>query len=306
VANLKRLVTAKGGAGQLPRLNLIFMPMKANRDELDAFVELTREIGADRLVLRPLNYSDRLDMTWKREGYEFDYRRELLPFDQLIWISGRARALCDRAGIALSDQLEFGGSFGAQFQEQYDAGFQSVQARADEPPAARAASTESVVEAPIATAAAEPGAVEPARESHHAVPLCTEPWKSMYVLRRGVFPCCYGARPVAPMDQAGSMWNSKVLKEIRESLLRGRFPGYCLDSPACPIVRKHEQARELTGTDAFRLRARHTFSYFHRGMTKVRWAGQWSSIRLKRIVTDPAYVKAHVTRTLQAVWKSRP
>jgi hypothetical protein len=314
VANLKRLVSAKGGPGQLPRLNLVFMPMKANHHELDDFVDLTREIGADRLVLRPLNYSDRLDMTWKREGYEFDYRRELLPFDQLIWISGRARALCDRAGIALSDQLDFGGSFGEKFQKQYQAGLQSVDARTDEPavaPTASAESTasaepvESVAEAPSEAAAPAEPVAELMRESNHAIPLCTEPWKSMYVLRRGVFPCCYGGKPLAPMDKAGGMWNSKALESIRADLLRGRFPGYCLDSPACPIVRKHEQARELTGTDAFRLRARHGVSYLYRGITKVRWAGQWSRIRLKRIVTEPAYVKAHATKVLQAVRKAR-
>lgn len=42
--NLERLITAKGGPGRLPRVHLVFMPMRANVHELDQFVEICGEI----------------------------------------------------------------------------------------------------------------------------------------------------------------------------------------------------------------------------------------------------------------------
>jgi hypothetical protein len=281
------------------------MPMKANHHELDEFVSLAREINADRIVLRPLNFSDRLTLITTRAGYTFNYRAELLPFEQLVWISGRTKALCDRAGIPLSDQMEFGGSFGEQFRAQYTAGLTSL-------------GTPALAPASVAPPALPPN-LPPAMSVHEAAvvdverpepdvatraPICTEPWKSLYVLRRGVFPCCYGGKPLAPMDQAPTVWNSKPLANIRSSLQAGRFPGYCLDSPACPIVRKQEESREMNRVDALRLRARHWASVAHRGITAVRWAGQWSRIRARRIVTEPEYRRLHAGRIRRMFQKS--
>ena len=101
---------AKGGRGRLPFVYLVFMPMRANVHELDAFVELCAELRADRLVLRPLNASEGIDLVWDREGYHFDYQREMLPFDELVRVSGRVAELCRRLDVPLSDQMDFGGS----------------------------------------------------------------------------------------------------------------------------------------------------------------------------------------------------
>ena len=56
IGNLRRLIAAKGGRGGFPHVHLVFMPMRCNVHELDAFVQLCAELGVDRLVLRPLNY----------------------------------------------------------------------------------------------------------------------------------------------------------------------------------------------------------------------------------------------------------
>jgi MoaA/NifB/PqqE/SkfB family radical SAM enzyme len=78
-------------------------------------------------------------------------------------------------------------------------------------------------------------------------PLCSEPWKSLYVLNRGILPCCFGRRPVAHWSDRGNRpaeqfieetRNGAAFQEIRHSLARGVFPAYCLSSKSCPIVSK--------------------------------------------------------------------
>jgi hypothetical protein len=78
-------------------------------------------------------------------------------------------------------------------------------------------------------------------------PLCSEPWKSLYVLNRGIFPCCFGRKPLARWTERGSRSveqfieetrNGAAFQEIRQSLASGVFPAYCLSAQSCPIVRK--------------------------------------------------------------------
>ncbi len=78
-------------------------------------------------------------------------------------------------------------------------------------------------------------------------PLCSEPWKSLYVFNRGIFPCCFGRQPIARWAEQGSRTveqfvedtrNGAAFQEIRNSLARGIFPAYCTSSPSCPIVRR--------------------------------------------------------------------
>jgi hypothetical protein len=72
----------------------------------------------------------------------------------------------------------------------------------------------------------------------HSV-LCTEPWQSYYILRRGILPCCHGADAIAPMSEWKTAWNSPALQEIRSYLAQGQLSPYCLRSTGCPIVQRH-------------------------------------------------------------------
>jgi MoaA/NifB/PqqE/SkfB family radical SAM enzyme len=67
-------------------------------------------------------------------------------------------------------------------------------------------------------------------------PLCSEPWKSLYVLNRGIFPCCFGRKPLARWTEQGSrpigqfideIFNGVAFQEIRRSLADGVFPQCC-------------------------------------------------------------------------------
>lgn len=254
LANLERLIAAKGGPGRLPLVYLVFMPMRANVHEVDAFVDLCARLRADRLVLRPLNPSPGVSLVWDRGGYHFDYQAEVLPFPELVRISGRVKALCARAGVLLSDQLDFAGGMAERFPDEYARGEAEGRAAAASDTEGEPVAATPPPEPPSPAAEAPPTAPSPvptpapAEEPEPAaprLPICTEPWASLYVLRRGTMPCCYGGRPVAPMEGFREAWNGPQVVEMRRALAAGRFHAYCFDSPDCPLVRQHEHAHDL-------------------------------------------------------------
>ncbi len=77
------------------------------------------------------------------------------------------------------------------------------------------------------------------KDGSRRVPLCPEPWKNYYILRRGILPCCHGHAVLAPMTAWPTAWNSEAMQEIRSYLARGELSPYCLRSLSCPIVQQH-------------------------------------------------------------------
>jgi hypothetical protein len=208
-----------------------------------------------------------MDLAWDREGYRFEYQSELLPFEDLVRVSGRVAELCRRVDVPLSDQMDFGGRmserFAALFEEGRRGGAEAALRRpsreATPPPGWGTIAPETAPRAAGARAEGAPPA-EP------RLPLCTEPWTSLYVLRRGTLPCCYGGPVLAPMASFREQWNAPLVQDIRRSLRDGRFHAYCFDSPDCPIVRKASEGRELDRPQAALLLAR-------RGLARLRRAG---------------------------------
>lgn len=233
--NIRRLVAAKGGKGSLPKVFLVFMPMRANVHELDGFVELCAELGVDQMILRPLNDTPGNGLDWQRGGYHFQYEHELLPFDELLRVSGRAAERARQRGVALRDQLDFGGSLEKVFEAGFEAGREEVDV------------------APTLSEAATPPAEAKPSLGFERHPVCAEPWKDLYILRRGIRPCCYGGAAIGGMDDYRTAWNSPLLQAIRAKLAGGRFHEYCVMSPACPIVRKAEHVHELPASQKARL-----------------------------------------------------
>lgn len=311
LANLHRLIAAKGGRGGLPRVHLVFMPMRCNLHELDAFVRLCAALDVDRMVLRPLNYSDSINLTWERAGYRFHYKNELLPFDELVRASGHAARLARELGVQLTDQMDFGGSMRNLFEEEYERGEReattpSVHRDAEKPrhqmemtaaqPAGAAMPPAEVVAAP------PPSPPLPSLGAEQR-PACLEPWKSLYILRRGVLPCCYGGHPIAAMEDYGEAWNSDLMQGIRRELLRGRFHGYCLHSAACPIVRKFEEAGTLPFRQLLVQRLRHIWwkvnSDSNNVPNRVWWQTKRLAIRARRVVFERQYRAHHLRRLLR-------
>ncbi len=247
LANLRRLLKARTGHSDLPKVFLVFMPMKVNVHELDDFVRLVADLGADKLILRPLNAAPGNNLDWVRDGYHFKYDEQILPFGDLVRVSGRARELCRRLGVDLSDQLDFGGSMDELFHDEYVAGEQEAATTLSA--AASAPAPSPAPPPPPTILAAEPAAPatsEPAPSlGFEKWPVCTEPWRDLYILRRGVRPCCYGGASLGEPDTYRDAWNGPIVRAVREQLSQGRFHDYCLLSPACPIVRKSEHAHTL-------------------------------------------------------------
>src|SRR5439155_6207633 len=163
----------------------------------------------------------------------------------LVRVSGRAAELCRVYGVDLADQMDFGGAMAEQFHTWFEEGRRSVTAS----PTVMLPSPEIVTPASPPVAIQTPVAPEQAVDQQlpslgqERKPACTEPWKSLYILRRGVFPCCYGGAPIAPMDEYRQAWNGAAIQAIRSELSAGRFHDYCLRSTTFPFVCKAAVSR---------------------------------------------------------------
>ena len=245
--NVKRLISAKGGQNQYPLVRLVFMPMKVNVEELEEFVKLCAHLGVDSMVLRPLGCYEEPNLVWERAGYRFVYEEELLPFSELIRVSGAAAEYCKQYGVVLHDQLDFGdASMKEYFPEDFEKGRQGAAAPSeseDSTPAPVPTRQPPVTESnPIVNSREfESREVRPQAE----LPICLEPWERLYILRRGILPCSYGDRALAPMDHWAESWNSDILQAIRKDLLVDRLHPYCVESSSCPIVQKRKEAGKL-------------------------------------------------------------
>jgi MoaA/NifB/PqqE/SkfB family radical SAM enzyme len=78
-------------------------------------------------------------------------------------------------------------------------------------------------------------------------PLCTEPWETIYVLRRGIMPCCFSKYPLFTWGElrdktlaqfVKDAWNSPIIQEIRVALAHHRLHERCAETKSCPIVKK--------------------------------------------------------------------
>jgi hypothetical protein len=256
LGNLRRLIAAKGGRGKPPFVHLVFMPMQCNLHELDDFVHLCADLGVDRMVLRPLNYSDSIALDWTRAGHRFEYQKELLPFDALIRASGRALRLAERLGVDLADQMDFGGGMREQFKNEFDRGMREADAaweakqfagaphRRPRRPSVAVTPSEAAVALSTATspgAAPVPPAATAAAGSPAPLPSLGQTPRAAssraveepHILRRGILPCCYGGAPIAKTEEHDAAWNSPTLQSIRASWRR----------VASSIVRSHPPAR---------------------------------------------------------------
>ena len=218
VEQLKALSVLRRERGGLPKLYMVFMPMKVNRGDLAAYFTLCRDLEADALILRPLNVMEKRQPTVHRSGYTFEYHLEHLDSAEQRELFLEARRLSEATGVRVLNQFSFG-------------------VPPEETPAAQ-------------TPAPPPSDADENPDLGHArMPICREPWQNYYILRRGIMPCCYGADKIAPMDQWEQAWNSPTLRDIRAHLAQGRFSRYCLESLACPIVQRHALTREAHGAE---------------------------------------------------------
>ena len=108
VSSLVLLNQERKKKGNLPKIYMVFMPMKVNRNDLEDFFRLCQKIEADSLVLRPLNYLENPRIERDRGGYHFDYEKELLSREEIEEIIEKCDQYSEKYGIPVANQFTFG------------------------------------------------------------------------------------------------------------------------------------------------------------------------------------------------------
>jgi MoaA/NifB/PqqE/SkfB family radical SAM enzyme len=106
--NLLLLNEERKKKGNLPKIFMVFMPMRVNKDELEEYFRLCRTIDADALVLRPLLYLWKPEIREDRGGYLFDYEKELLSREEAEEIFKKCDELSRKYQISVANQYTFG------------------------------------------------------------------------------------------------------------------------------------------------------------------------------------------------------
>jgi MoaA/NifB/PqqE/SkfB family radical SAM enzyme len=115
VPNLIRLNEERKKKGNLPKIHMVFMPMRVNRDDLEEYFRLCQKIEADALILRPLLVLNKPKIEHERGGYLFDYKNELLSREELEEIFVESRIYSEKYGIPVANQFSFGKKDDDQF-----------------------------------------------------------------------------------------------------------------------------------------------------------------------------------------------
>jgi hypothetical protein len=76
-------------------------------------------------------------------------------------------------------------------------------------------------------------------------PECLIPWKFMLISQhvKKIVGCPYHTRPYGDLERntLAEIWNGPIAQSMRESLLAGRVPQFCLNhSAACPVITKRK------------------------------------------------------------------
>ncbi len=108
VPSLMRLNQARKKNNNLPKIYMVFMPMKVNKGDLEAYFRLCQKVEAEALVLRPLNYLENPQIEIDRAGYHFNYEKELLPLDELKDIIRKCDEFSVKYRIPIANQFAFG------------------------------------------------------------------------------------------------------------------------------------------------------------------------------------------------------
>jgi MoaA/NifB/PqqE/SkfB family radical SAM enzyme len=94
--------------GNLPKIHMVFMPMRVNKNDLEDYFRLCQKIEADALILRPLLVLNKPKIEHERGGYIFDYKNELLSREELEDIFKDCQIYSEKFGVPVANQFSFG------------------------------------------------------------------------------------------------------------------------------------------------------------------------------------------------------
>jgi len=194
ISNLRALCREKREHQNLPKVTASFIAMRSNAGEVEAYLELMKDVGVDQVKFRALNLDDNVAPVVVNNGYRFDYHDETLSMSELREVGDKARRIAADLGLALHVDWD-----------QFESDVKQDQ------------------------------------------PLCAEPWKTLYVLARGIMPCSFASEPLAKWKDQGARsldrfledtFNSPAYQELRSELAAGRLAAYCRNTPSCPVLKR--------------------------------------------------------------------
>jgi len=87
--------------------------------------------------------------------------------------------------------------------------------------------------------------------SDNNVPLCMDPWKTVWSVSRGIMPCAFGREPIAYWDERENKTveqfildaiNNPAMQNIRRALAERKLSDYCRSCTSCSIVKRYTEA----------------------------------------------------------------
>lgn len=108
IPNLVLLNEERKKKGNLPKIHMVFMPMRVNKNDLEEYFQLCQRIEADALILRPLLVLNKPKIERERGGYVFDYKNELLSREELEEIFEKCQVYSKKHGVPVANQFSFG------------------------------------------------------------------------------------------------------------------------------------------------------------------------------------------------------
>ena len=111
IPNLILLGQERKKANNLPRIFMVFMPMRVNKDELEEYFRLCQKLEADHLILRPLNFLYDPKFEVRRGGYCFNYEKEMLSREELEDIFKKSGDFSKKYRVMVGNQFDFGRNY---------------------------------------------------------------------------------------------------------------------------------------------------------------------------------------------------
>lgn len=94
--------------GNLPKIHMVFMPMRVNKNDLEEYFRLCKKIEVDALILRPLLVLNKPKIEHERGGYLFNYKNELLSREELEEVFKECKVFSKKYGVPVANQFSFG------------------------------------------------------------------------------------------------------------------------------------------------------------------------------------------------------
>ncbi|MEE9615119.1 MAG: radical SAM protein [Thermodesulfobacteriota bacterium] len=225
-SRIKRFIDARNRAGMCyPEVMMSMTLMQKNLEEAPAFVELVKRLGADIVLFLCIGEDEGRRWVVERNGYRFDYGKELLSADP------------ERASTYLREAFRKGEELGIEVR--LDPMRKAVYSEPPSPP-----SGDEAEEAALA------GVPEALRYHEFEPRDCPVAWKMTYIAVDGaVNLCCLSNRIyhlgyLQEVRDLEDLWNGERARKYRYLLAANKLPPFCRNAP-CKYIAARKKADKI-------------------------------------------------------------